>query len=140
MWRNEQFTLKNHSPQTAHEAAQRFAAMQSRPWDAKWPGHGYDWEFLDENDDVWSFRELTSGRQLFQEGRMMHHCVQSYTERCSTGLDSIFSLSLNARRCLTIQVNLASRRIVQALGLCNRRPTPEEDLVLGAWQKEVLNS
>ena len=140
MWRNEQFTLRNHSPQTAHEAAQRFAAMQSRPWDAKWPGHGWDWKFPDENDDVWSFRELTSGRQLLQEGREMHHCVQSYTERCSTGLDSIFSLSLNARRCLTIQVNPTRKNIVQARGACNRRPTPEEDLVLGAWQRKVLDS
>jgi hypothetical protein len=139
MW-HEQFSLRNHTPQTAYEAAQRFVEMQSRPSDAKWPGHGYDWEFLDENDNVWSFRELTSGRQLLQEGREMHHCVQSYAERCLTGLDSIFSLSLNARRCLTIQVNPTRKNIVQARGLCNRRPTPEEDFVMGLWGKEVLNS
>jgi hypothetical protein len=137
---HEQFTLRNRTPQSAYQAAQRFFEMQERPWDGKWRGHGCDWEFLDQDEDVWSFRELTSGYQLLQEGREMQHCVQSYTERCLTGLDSIFSLSLNARRCLTIQVNLASRRIVQARGLCNRWPTPEEDLVLGAWQREVLDS
>ena len=139
MWEVEHFTLRNMTPQNAYEAAHRFVQMGGAPIAAKWPEHGYNWEFIDQNDDVWSIRELTSGIQLLQEGAEMHHCVAGYTERCLTGLDSIFSLTVNSKRCLTIQVNLASKKIVQVRGLCNRRSTPEEDLVLGLWEQEALN-
>jgi len=135
-----QFTLRHRSPRNTYEAAERFAETTKNPLYMTWRNHGWDWEYVGQNEDVWLIRELTTGYQLQEEGCAMHHCVQGYTSRCWGGLDSIFSLTVNGERRLTIQVNPTRKSIVEARGFSDRSATHEENLLLGVWQKEVLNS
>ena len=63
----------------------------------------------------WVARELTSGGELFQEGKEMRHCVSSYANRCAQGDCRIFSLrSLDGALKSTIELSCeygdASRR------------------------------
>lgn len=134
------FTLRHRSPQNACEAAERFLETRKNPLVSKWRSHGWDWEYVGQNGDVWVIRELKTGYELREEGTAMHHCVESYTSRCSIGLDSIFSLTVNGERRLTIQVNPNRKIILQARGYQNRATTPEESMILNVWQKEVLDS
>jgi len=134
-----QFTLRHRSPRNTYEAAERFYETQRNPLYMKWCSHGWDWEYVGQNEDVWLIQELTAGYQLREEGRAMAHCVENYISRCCAGLDSIFSLTVNGERRLTIQVNPTRKSIVQARGFRDREATPEENIVLSAWQKEVLH-
>jgi hypothetical protein len=135
-----QFTLRHRSPRNTYEAAERFDETRKNPLNMKWRSQGWDWEYVDQNADVWLIRELTDGYQFQEEGRAMAHCVQGYTSRCWAGLDSIFSLTVNGERRLTVQVNPTRKSIVQVRGFRDRVATPEENLILVAWQKEVLDS
>ena len=80
----------------------------------------------------WSMHELTTSQQLYAEGRIMRHCVGSYTRDCATGDKSVWSLrahDLEAAKenqveehVLTIEVNPKKRAIVQFAGKCNLKP------------------
>ena len=64
---------------------------------------------------LWSMHELTTSKQLYAEGRIMRHCVGSYTRECAEGDKSVWSLpalDLDAAKenqieehVLTIEVN-----------------------------------
>ncbi|MFP6645094.1 MAG: PcfJ domain-containing protein [Candidatus Latescibacterota bacterium] len=53
-------------------------------------------ELTENNDKLdarqWTVQELRTSALLQVEGRMMHHCVGSYTRRCINGEVSIWSL------------------------------------------------
>ena len=60
---------------------------------------------------------LPTQQDLIEEGKAMHHCVGTYTER----LDSlILSAKINGERIETIEVNLNSFELVQSRGLQNK--------------------
>ena len=85
----------------------------------------YD-EFLKHNL-VWSVYELCTSQQLQTEGRVMGHCVFSYTDQCLRGATSIWSIRvLNPndeegieKYVLTIAVDNAKRTVTQAAGKFN---------------------
>src|SRR5258706_10246103 len=78
------------------------------------------------NDDpamaptIWEITELTSGGQLRTEGTALRHCVASYSYSCWKGRSRIWSLrrrkGRSYRSVVTVEVNPASRTIVQARG------------------------
>jgi hypothetical protein len=77
----------------------------------------------------WSIQELCTSALLQVEGRMMHHCVGSYTRRCLTGEMSIWSLRARKdeedaedHHVLTIAVDNNKRQITQARGKFNLQP------------------
>lgn len=88
----------------------------------------------------WSMHELTTSQQLYAEGRIMRHCVGSYTRDCATGDKSVWSLralDLEAAKenqieehVLTIEVNPKKRTIVQFAGKCNLKPSGKKHLAL----------
>ena len=85
---------------------------------------------------VWTIYELCTSQQLQTEGRIMGHCVFSYTERCLAGDTSIWSLrALNAdaeealeKRVLTIAVDNRQRAVTQARGKFNMALNQRERL------------
>ena len=85
---------------------------------------------------VWTICELCTSQQLQTEGRIMGHCVFSYTDRCLTGDTSIWSLRvLNAdseealeKRVLTIAVDNRQRAVTQARGKFNMALNQRERL------------
>ena len=105
-----------------------------------------DWDYLDErrawNPSAWHFRELLDDNQLLEEGRTMRHCVGSYASECASGYTTIWSLTRSdyehqCRRELTIEVNPKNRRIVQAKGIRNSRPTVEARRITLLWAKSA---
>ncbi len=81
--------------------------------------------------------ELITAEELGAEGRAMRHCVGSYWRQCASGEISIWSMTLEGTsavvRLLTLEVQNASRCIVQARGPCNRLVTEEELSILSRW-------
>ena len=75
----------------------------------------------------WTIVELATSYQLAHEGRAMHHCVASYARACLAGQSSIWSLrhrwydEETPRPFLTIEVRLATSRIVQVRGVANSK-------------------
>ncbi len=85
----------------------------------------------------WQFVELTSSRQLEDEGRMLQHCVASYASRCWQGACQIWSLRLTqenkARAISTLEIDPRSRAIVQARGMRNRYPSGKPLRLIRLW-------
>lgn len=124
----------------AYEA--RLKKASGQPW-RRWRStgiHGFR-EFDDQPNPwsgrTWAISEILDYGNLVAEGRSMQHCVSSYFIRCKLGITSIWSMRhegiLDGDRVLTIEVRPRSRRIVTALGYCNRRPRPDERRVLETW-------
>ncbi|MFO0953237.1 MAG: PcfJ domain-containing protein [Isosphaeraceae bacterium] len=91
-----------------------------------------------ESRKVYTLTELTSSRELIDEGRAMCHCVASYAQSCHAGRTSIWSLKLvdafgRSERLVTVEVIRASRQVVQARKKFNALPTPKELQVLRRW-------
>ena len=87
--------------------------------------------------NIWHVREILSGNDLAEEGRKMKHCVYSYASRVQSGDTSIWSMTRETyggtERALTIEVQNATRRIVQARGPYNKQPSALEHTVLVQW-------
>jgi hypothetical protein len=89
---------------------------------------------------VWTIRELLTSAELRAEGSAMHHCVRIYTDICSEGIASIWSMTVEdqdgRRRVLTIDVNPVRRTILDARRCCNEMPRPKDREIMGLWAKE----
>ncbi len=81
--------------------------------------------------------EIVTSTDLQQEGRAMRHCVASYAHSCARGASAIYSLKRDEgsgyERRLTVQLDVASKRIVQARGRFNALPLPLEQRYLRSW-------
>lgn len=84
----------------------------------------------------WSVHELLSDKELLDEGNYMHHCVWSYSYKIEKGTCSIWSLQSDRRRELTIEVDNASKTIVQARGRYNVPPGPICNKIMNKWAAE----
>jgi hypothetical protein len=79
---------------------------------------------------TWTIHELLTSAQLAVEGRVMHHCVASYTRRCVSGETSVWSLRVQdtdapeseQSNILTIAVDNKKRVVTQARGKYNLQP------------------
>jgi len=90
--------------------------------------------------ETWTFTEVLSSQELFNEGKAMHHCAFSYTWAIERGRTSIWSLSCESDfysgKMLTIEVNNDAGKIVQKRGKSNRVPTSKEDKVIIRWAEK----
>ena len=108
----------------------------------------YD-EYLKHNI-VWSIYELCTSQQLRTEGRVMGHCVFTYTDQCLSGSTSIWSIRvLNPdeedgleKHVLTIAVDNAKGAITQAAGKfnmsLNQKARPEKVRRAGSLYVHLL--
>jgi hypothetical protein len=94
-----------------------------------------DREYTQKNRDgstsTWKFTQIKSAKALQLEGNAMRHCVLGYKRQCIANECSIWSLTLNDNRKLTIEVR--DRAIVQTRGLANRVARPDEKSVVKKW-------
>ena len=78
----------------------------------------------------WTIHELLTSAQLGVEGRVMHHCAGSYTDRCMSGKNSIWSMRItdmeaeepDPMHAMTIAVDAKRRAVTEARGKYNLRP------------------
>lgn len=86
---------------------------------------------------IWRIRELLNNRELRKEGRAMHHCVFSYVNSCKSGRTSIWSLTLEQHneevRCVTVEMNIASKKIIQIQRKYNKPPSVKEKEIIKRW-------
>lgn len=107
--------------------------------DLQWQNRGWNWDYELPSGVKWSVVELVSGKELFEEGRWMQHCVGSYAHLCAAGQSAIFSLRRNSQRAITIELNPRSKRLFQIRGERNRGATDEELAIVDQWCKSVVN-
>jgi hypothetical protein len=87
-------------------------------------------------EEKWAMTEVLSSKDLAAEGRALHHCVYSYAWSIEKGAISIWSLTCNGERAITVEVDNRMRQIRQARGRYNRMTTSFESKVLQRWATE----
>jgi hypothetical protein len=102
-----------------------------------WPKTGIRAFRYCEQDRLWSIDELLSDRELHIEGKILQHCVARYVLACTRGHSSIWSMKLDdgvrRRRVLTIEVDPATKIIMQAKGRKNSAPDASARRMLNLW-------
>jgi hypothetical protein len=83
--------------------------------------------------EVWALSEILNGKDLAAEGRALSHCAYSYTRSIESKRTSIWSMTLDGAKVVTVEVRNSERRVVQARGRCNRAVTMDEFRHLNAW-------
>jgi hypothetical protein len=89
----------------------------------------------------WHLTQITSGADLYAEGRYMSHCCYSYARACSEGRTAIFSLRaltngrLRSELSATLEVS-DGRKLVQARGRFNADLHTDTIAIIAAWGKE----
>lgn len=138
------FSWKGRSPVRAAESARehmealrRHGTMEGLAY--RWASKQWNWTYRPDRENEWSVTELLSGVAIHEEGRAMCHCVGSYVSRCVAHRSAIFSLCLNGRRLLTIEVDPARRALVQMRGPSNRSPTAEERQIVETWWRDIVS-
>jgi len=113
--------------------------------DLRWPRCAIGEYRTEDEAHARDIRQLLSAADLAREGTAMHNCVaEYYVSPCLSGESSIWSLGTDEagdrKRELTIEVNPASRTIVQALRCCNEPANDGDKAVIRAWaQREGLS-
>jgi hypothetical protein len=135
------FSWKGRSVPAVLERSITYRRQVERPWSHyKWNSHAWDWVVDQAPLGRWSFIELTSGEDLFQEGETMHHCVASYAGRCASGYSAIVSVRLDGIRRITVEIDPRTKKVMQARGPFNREAQPEEQEVMWMWMKAMVKS
>ncbi len=98
----------------------------------------------DESGRSWTIRELLDSDAMAAEGKAMHHCVATYTERCSQRHTTIWSIGIESpegrERAATVEVDPDSRLILQAKARLNEDPDAPCLAILKDWAaREGLN-
>ncbi|MFD1469629.1 PcfJ domain-containing protein [Hymenobacter caeli] len=98
----------------------------SLPFSTAWEGLAVP-NFVGGDEGGVRITQLTTFGELVEEGRTLQHCVASYVESCRRGRCGIFSLRINRRPVVTLEV-LPQRLVVQARGRHNRGMAADERL------------
>ncbi len=83
--------------------------------------------------ELWKVEEIVTSNELAAEGNALSHCVFSYASSIKRGHCSIWSMTLDGQRAITVEVNNQARRVVQVRGKRNRAATARELSVLAQW-------
>ncbi len=106
------------------------SGLSARAWTVKASGNNGA-----KSKDEWTMSEILCSKDLVREGRAMGHCVASYADSISSGRCAIWSLKFNNSRCLTVEVGMSDKEVVQARGKYNRPAKGRERALLGKWAK-----
>lgn len=93
-----------------------------------------DYIFQDKNFNDWKISQIKSYHELINESKKMHHCVISYHSLIMDNTCSIYSLSLNGDKEITIEID-KTRSIVQCRGRYNKLPNKEQINIIKKWAK-----
>lgn len=150
------FTMKDRNPHTLlnsveewHERLEREGRMLARQRRGRghqsWDPHPTIKEFQiihgpENNQTIYQIRQLLTSDQLFAEGSRLHHCVGSYAWSCTAGRVSIWSMrsldhlqSSSHELMGTIEVENASKRVIQFKAKLNARPSAMAFKILNQW-------
>jgi hypothetical protein len=103
-----------------------------------WRAKGWDWEGRFAEQD-WMIRELRTSEALRAESMAMAHCVRLYDVACWRGCSAIFSVMKGQSRCVTVEIDMVSRRVAQAKRARNAAPSELEHAVIEHWRSTVVD-
>ena len=104
----------------------------------RWTAQGWGWGIRYTPNETWVFTELTSESELSDEGYFMEHCVGTYASACAAGRSVIISLQHNDIRCATIEIDPASKKLIQVRGVANQDITSQERRIINTWMEAVV--
>lgn len=118
-----------------HQDLRRLKLIGEQNWEGiPIKDSSYEQKDWDGSILTWKFTQIKSAKVLQQEGNAMRHCVFGYKKECAEGRTSIWSVTLDGNRKLTVEVQNGS--VKQVRGLANRMAKPaEKDMVL-RWARE----
>jgi len=135
-------SMKGRNPQALIDQVQRWHRDLSRtPFGQKdyaWESCGISGFEYKTKKALYKVVELLSSRDLRDEGAAMHHCVASYARSCNNGSSAIYSMTRTdeengTKRLLTVEMNVASKTMMQARKKFNEGPTGEDLKIIGLW-------
>ena len=142
------FSWKGRALQNVIRLSEKFAITKKFGGkDIRWNSRDMNWQHLDSNDRIWTIKELTSAKELYEEGIFLQHCAGEYLDRCLSNETAIFSMSCNHVKRITIEFDLKKGLLKQARGKKNRSLKKLEVSVLKKWlafqekrkRKQALN-
>jgi hypothetical protein len=95
--------------------------------------------YIDYEGISYLIKQIKRTKELFEEGRLLHHCVYTYRKECLDGETFIFSLRTideKADEFPLITIEVVSNKILQAKGKFNRSTTEIEKEIIRLWAKE----
>jgi hypothetical protein len=143
------FTLKGRTPASLLRQVESWhhTLAKTRQPQAEWGRAGIlPFEFIEGSEQsrnvrIWTITELLSTKALVAEGRLMKHCVATYSRSCAHGASSIWSMEVESsegrRKILTLEVNKGAKLICQARGKCNARPSEKHIQILRRWAEQA---
>ena len=138
-------SMKGRTPQSLLKAVREWHLSLAKGWNLTipaWCPSGFppfvQEDLTEDGRHVYAVVELLNSQELFEEGRVMRHCVASYAGSCASGRTSIWSLRKQLEtgrviRLSTVEVSNKQRTIVQVRRRCNRLPSASELAILGRW-------
>jgi len=102
-----------------------------------WKPRGWNY-VIRAHGKAWSFRELTTGQELYDEGEAMEHCVGGYISTCYEGDALIFSLRSEGRREATIEIDPLTCEVIQIQRRLNADAKKSHLNVLRKWVADVV--
>ena len=146
--RRRDFSLKGRTPEALirqmHAWHEELALnTQLTQLNAQWepvPVNGLD--YSDKEKRRFRIVQLTTAKELVEEGKALRHCVAGYAGRAAKGQCYIWSMRLETpdsgafERMVTIELS-RKRHIVQVRGLQNSLPDSLAIKILQIWQKET---
>lgn len=141
---NKVFVLKNRSIQKLlndmHEWHQSLnKSKDSSYWEASWKVKPYVYEDFEKKAVGFYIKELTTAKELIEEGRKLSHCVASYANSCKNGNATIWSFYKddfgNRKKLVTLELR-DELTLVQCRGKANRLPDNSEWYHIEKWLKE----
>ena len=96
-----------------------------------------EFHHVDPSGQAWTIRELLDSDALAAEGEAMDHCVATYTNFCSKRLATIWSVATETPttrdRAATVEVNPATREVIQTKAHSNESPTDACMTIIRQW-------
>lgn len=135
-WSGRTLAAVRRAVDAHYQELQRLTQVRRRAHALSWPSVGVD-ATLEIDGVYWSFTELTDSISLLRETQRMHHCVHGYAFACWQRRCAIVTVTRAGAPCLTIELRLPQREVVQIRGMCNRMPTSEELEVIASWRAKL---
>ena len=95
--------------------------------------------YIDYEGVSYLIKQIKRTKELFEEGKLLHHCVYTYRKECLDGETFIFSLRTideKADEFPLITIEVVSNKILQTKGKFNRSTTEIEKEIIRLWAQE----
>jgi len=141
---DKKFTLKNRSVQNLlNDMVLWHIELNKGNDNSYWPASvdvkPYIYEDLEKRTSSYYIEELTTAKDLVDEGKKLHHCVASYSGSCKKGYCSIWSFYKeefgSVKKLITLEIR-GGLNLVQSRGKANRLPNDSEWFHIEKWLQE----